>query len=213
VVGGGTAKMARLCTETSEGKLMTEWFNDATEPRDRNYETPFSPANEQFLQRLRVRAVSWPLDPVHTWVLKADLPGHLFAFVDLFDDVEKREYAEFCALYDGSSVRCDRAVRGWGLWLPDSPTSFGLTTGGSPEEVADATAEWFLALLRRPVARAKWIRAGRQIAAGYRFADTNETLSSTFGHQLTMKGIRPITVKKASFTRYVRTGPSGAAGS
>jgi hypothetical protein len=52
----------------------------------------------------------------------------------------------------------------------------GLTATGSVEALAERTAEWFEAVLARPVVLYVWLHDGYAYAARYAFGDTSETL-------------------------------------
>jgi hypothetical protein len=73
------------------------------------------------------------------------------------DDLDNQETVIETAAIDfcGTSIAGDRASAE-GV-IPDEPTSSHIEITGSPEALAHAAAEWFEALLRRPVVRHEWL--------------------------------------------------------
>jgi hypothetical protein len=74
--------------------------------------------------------------------------------------------------------------------LPDRPTSLAIEVTGSPGDLAASAADWFDAILRRPIVRWEWLHAGQVYACRYLFADTGEGLSQMYNRLLAPPGQR-----------------------
>lgn len=64
--------------------------------------------------------------------------------------------------------------------LSDQTPSLTLTATGSVNALAERTAEWFEAVLARPVVLYVWLHDGYAYAARYALADTSETLAQCY---------------------------------
>lgn len=64
--------------------------------------------------------------------------------------------------------------------LSDQTPSLALTAKGSTDALAHRTAEWFEAVLARPVVLYVWLHDGYAYAARYAFADSSETLAQCY---------------------------------
>jgi hypothetical protein len=64
--------------------------------------------------------------------------------------------------------------------LSDQTPSLSLTATGTVDALAERTAEWFEAVLARPVVLYVWLHDGYAYAARYAFADTSETLAQSY---------------------------------
>ncbi|NUT35217.1 MAG: hypothetical protein HOV79_19350 [Hamadaea sp.] len=152
--------------------MQAEWFECDSE---------LNHAQAAYLGLLRQRAHDWPLDPVDTSAHlqqarpHKDAPRHLLVWLDLCDPDE-----QIGLLTVGAYLQPDRIVgdelHKQLLLLPDSPTPLRLTAEGDLQTLADATADWFDALARRPIVRREWFRRGVLYAQHWMFADTNQPL-------------------------------------
>ena len=92
----------------------------------------------------------------------------------------------------GVHFRGDR-VRGGRLHnqlysLTGETPSLNLEATGSIDELANRTAQWFEAVLRRPIILYVWLNNGHAYAARYAFADTSETLSQLYNRAIAPEG-------------------------
>jgi hypothetical protein len=90
---------------------------------------------------------------------------------------------------DGHRIRGDRLDH-QSYALPDRPTSLALDVTGNPTDLAARTADWFDAVLLRPIVRYEWLHSGHLFASRYLFADTQEGLSQMYNHALAPPGQR-----------------------
>lgn len=72
--------------------------------------------------------------------------------------------------------------------LPDRLTSLAIDVTGSPAGLAASVADWFDAILRRPIVRYEWLHTGRVYANRYLFADTGEGLAQMYNRLLAPPG-------------------------
>ncbi|WP_157435981.1 hypothetical protein [Actinospica robiniae] len=72
--------------------------------------------------------------------------------------------------------------------LTGATPSLALEASGTIDELADQTARWFDAVLRRPIVLYVWLNDGYAYAARYAFADTSETLAQLYNRGIAPKG-------------------------
>lgn len=150
------------------------WFEDDGELGD---------DERTFAAALRARAATWPGDPACSQI---DSPGHgypLIAWLDVDAPGEHLSLLTVGVHREGSHIRGDE-LHNQLFTLPDQPTGLAMTATGSPRVLADRAADWFEAILRRPVARHEWLHAGRAYASRYLFADTGQGLCWSFNDGL-----------------------------
>jgi hypothetical protein len=164
-------------------RVEEEWF--ATYDEDELDE-----AQQAVLNILRARAHTdrWPLDPPNTnlafpYDVSYGYPlppgetslGKVLAWLDLVDREQNLVLLTVGVYFDESGMRGDR-LHNQLLTLPDEPTDLAVAGTGSPEETARRAADWFHELLRRPIVRYEWLRAGEVYARRWLFADSGDGL-------------------------------------
>jgi hypothetical protein len=160
---------------------QTQWFEN--EDNDELDEV-----QDAFVHRLRERAAAWPLSPIHSILLLADYEAFGYplgagdnahakalVYLDVPDETANVSLLTVGAYLDGERVRGDK-LHNQLLTLPDEPSNLAFDATGSPKHLADRTAEWFEALLRRPIVRYEWLRAGEVYAKRWLFADCGQPL-------------------------------------
>ncbi|MFD2468932.1 hypothetical protein [Amycolatopsis silviterrae] len=143
-----------------------EWFE---------YHGDLGEDERRFVEALRVRAAGWPAKPIDSQVdpPSPDLP--LVAWLDLSDPAERLVLLTVGVHLDGRTLRGDE-LHNQLLTLPDVPTSLAFAATGGPSELAASAADWFEAILRRPVVRCEWTHRRQVYACTYLFADTGDRL-------------------------------------
>ncbi|MET8545125.1 hypothetical protein ABZW03_31450 [Kitasatospora sp. NPDC004799] len=138
-------------------------------------------AQQEFAAVLSARASSWPVDPLDTVLLPACHTwfGELLAYLDIGDPERHRGVLTIGAHYDGTTVRADK-LHNQTFGRPDAPTEFTFAATGNPTEVAHRTADWFEAVLARPLVRREWLHEGKVYALRYEYADNGRGLSEGF---------------------------------
>lgn len=150
------------------------WFEDDEE---------LGEVERTFAAALQARAATWPRDPAHS---RIDPPEHgypLIAWLDLDAPGTNLSLLTVGVHLEGSRIRGDK-LHNQLFTLPDEPTSLAMTATGTPQELADRAADWFEAILRRPVVRHEWLHAGQVYAGKYLFADTEQDLCWSFNDTL-----------------------------
>ena len=141
-----------------------------------------------FLDVLQVRAATWPAKPRDTRLLLPDYlaygyplapgegpSGKLLVLLDVTDPVEHVVLLTIGAYLDRTRVRGD-TLHNQLFTLPALPTGLALDATGTPEELAARTADWFEALLRRPIVRHGWQRPRKARTSRWVFADSGQPL-------------------------------------
>ncbi|WP_234545301.1 hypothetical protein [Streptomyces shenzhenensis] len=146
-------------------------------------------AQRAFVDVLAERAGSWLVDPLDTVVLPSEhtSDGQLIVYLDIGDPQRNQGVLTVGAHFDGS------AVRGGELHKQDftiRQTASEFEAAGSPTELANRAAEWFEAVLARPLVRCEWHHAGRMYAVRYEYADTGQGLSEGFESPLAPDALR-----------------------
>ncbi|WP_409463417.1 hypothetical protein [Amycolatopsis sp. GA6-003] len=133
------------------------------------YDGDLGETEHRFAEVLRVRAAAWRANPLDS---RLDPPGAglpLVASLDLTDPAAHCVILTVGVHLDGRILRGDE-VHNQLFTLPDEPTSLAFTATGEPEELAARAADWFEAILRRPIVSCVWTLT-RNL---YLFADTGE---------------------------------------
>ena len=86
---------------------------------------------------------------------------------------------DFGVHFTGNRVRGGR-LHNQIYHLTGETPSLSLDASGSTETLAAQTAEWFEAVLSRPVVLFVWMHEGQAYAGRYEFADTHETLAQAY---------------------------------
>jgi hypothetical protein len=160
------------------------WF-EIDEPDDEISDTDLA-----FLALLRERTA--PLAAMESdsaiYALAQPSEGAFAAYLSLGDPAEPRHLVDVGVHFSGDRVRGDRMHSQFPS-LTEPPTSLRLDATGTVEELADVSAEWFAAVLRKPVLLYVWLNADRYAyAARFAFADTNQTLIQCYNGQLAPHG-------------------------
>ena len=145
-------------------------------------EAGLSPSQHAFLAAWHRRTQTWPYDARGNIRPVEEHNGHLVVYADLVETTHSRSLLTIAAHVAETTVRCDH-VHSQLLTLPDAPTADALMATGSPEDLADRSADWFENILRRRVVCHEWrLQAGRAIR-DWRFTDTGETLTAQYPRQ------------------------------
>ena len=142
-----------------------------------------------FVSALRARAACWPLSPADTCLVLPDYVaygyelapgetghGRLLAYLHVPDPTQNVILLTVGAYFDRERVRGDE-LHNQLLSLPDEPTPLALEGTGTPEELAERTADWFETVLGRPIVRHEWLRLGKVYAHRWLFADSGQPLA------------------------------------
>jgi hypothetical protein len=144
-------------------------------------------AERSFAAALRAHAASWPADPARS---RLEPPGDgrpLIAWLDVDAPGERLVLLTVGVHLEQGYLRGDR-LHNQLFRLPDRPTSLALEASGTADELAGRAAEWFEAILRRPVVRYEWLHAGKVYAFCYLFPDSGETLAQMYNQELSPPG-------------------------
>ncbi|MFF9378107.1 hypothetical protein ACF1BB_26675 [Streptomyces griseoluteus] len=135
-------------------------------------------AQRAFVDVLAERAGSWLVNPLDTVVLPSahTSDGQLIVYLDIGDPQRNRGVLTVGAHFDGSVVRGGE-LHNQDFTVQQTASEFTFEAAGSPTELANRTAEWFEAVLARPLVRCEWHHEGRMYAVRYEYADTGQGLS------------------------------------
>ncbi|MEU8261931.1 hypothetical protein AB0C02_15075 [Micromonospora sp. NPDC048999] len=124
------------------------------------YDEPLAPHLTAFVAALRRHAVAWPADLAETYLRLPDPDDpaemaawrergiDLVAWLDVVDVAANLVRATFGARLSGGRVHCDE-MNGHNVEFLQRPTPVAFDAEGTAEELAQATAAWFEAQLRR----------------------------------------------------------------
>ncbi|GAA0350419.1 hypothetical protein NE235_26595 [Actinoallomurus spadix] len=174
------------------------WF----EIDDPANEWGFDAVESAFAARLRELAGSWEVAYAHSWVGRPEDDASLLAVISLSDEPRGLSLVDIGVHVVGSTLRGDR-LHNQLYFLPDRPTSLATEAAGSPAHLAEHAAQWFEAILRKPVVRYEWEHNGRVYAERYLFADSGEGLCQRYNDLLAPHG------QKASLTAAGHVTPNG----
>ncbi|MFE3070018.1 hypothetical protein [Streptomyces sp. NPDC059247] len=147
-------------------------------------------AQRAFVDVLSERAGSWLVDPLDTVVLPSahTFDGQLIVSLDIGDPQRNQGVLTVGAHFDGS------VVRGGELHNQDftirQASEFVLEAAGSPTELGNSVADWFEAVLARPLVRCEWHHEGMMYAVRYEYADTGRGLCEGFETPLAPDALR-----------------------
>jgi hypothetical protein len=147
-------------------------------------------AEQGFLARLRERtaplAATESVDEIEGGAARFD--GVLAVCLSLGDPDEPRHLIDFGVHFSGNRVRGDRMHNQFPA-LTEPPTNLALDATDTIEELAEVSADWFGAILRKPVMLYVWLNADWYVyAARFAFADTDQTLIQCYNNQLAPRG-------------------------
>ncbi|MFD6431164.1 hypothetical protein [Streptomyces venezuelae] len=143
--------------------------NDGDEPWD------FDADELAFIGALRDRADSWQVRQADGWVGRPEDDSSLLVCVSLLDDERNTVLGEWAVHFYGAYVRAGRVADQF-YNVHEVPARLLSRAPGTPEELAGRCAEWFEAVLSRPVGRLEWVNEGGVYATTWLFADTGEAL-------------------------------------
>ncbi|MFB7031418.1 MULTISPECIES: hypothetical protein [unclassified Streptomyces] len=148
-------------------------------------------AQSLFVDVLAVRAGSWQVDPLDTVVLPSahTSNGQLIVYLDIGDSQRDQGVLTIGAHLGGSVVRGGE-LHNQDFTIRQTASEFAFEAAGSPTELGIKTAEWFEAVLGRPLVRWEWHHAGRMYAVRYEYADTGRGLSEGFETPLAPDALR-----------------------
>lgn len=159
-------------------RLECDWFEcDDVELDD---------AQRRFASELRRRAAHWSLSPCATLIYPDGDSQATIAYLDLSAPGLDLTLLTAGVHLRGSTFHADE-VHNQDFSLPAVPGPLGIQASGTPEELATRAADWFEALIRRPVLHDVWTHAGRVYAERYRFAD-GYSLSQSYNAGLAPAG-------------------------
>jgi hypothetical protein len=146
----------------------------------------FSAEEEAFVSVVRERTEPWASEDVSSMVSRPEDESSLLVTVTLLDS--DRSIVDMGVHLTDGRVQGDR-LHNQLYTLPDVPSAWALDTTGAVEHLGQASADWFVAMLRRPVLLYVWLNGDRNAyAARYVFADTDETLSQAWDERLAPPG-------------------------
>ncbi|AZM93913.1 hypothetical protein [Streptomyces sp. W1SF4] len=148
-------------------------------------------AQRAFVDVLADRAASWLVDPLDTVVLPSahTLNSQLIAYLDIGDTQRNCGVLTVGACFDGSLVRGGR-LHNQDFTVQQAASEFTFDAAGCPAELGSKAAEWFEAVLARPLVRWEWHHKGRMYAVRYEYADTGRGLSEGFEDSLAPDELR-----------------------
>ncbi len=156
------------------------------DPQWFDYDGPLTDGERAFLAALRQRVEG----RLYPWCRREDpLHDGGALIVGLHVDAPGLALITAGVHLDGDRIRGD-SLDHQDYGLPDRPTSLAIDVTGSPADLAASVADWFDAILRRPIVRYEWLHVGRAYANRYLFADTGEGLSQMYNRMLAPPGQR-----------------------
>ncbi|MFI7321319.1 hypothetical protein [Streptomyces venezuelae] len=151
------------------------WF-EVEDPEEEGDEPWDFDADElAFIAALQDRAARWRVPWASSWVGRPEDDASLLVHISLCDGERRTIVGEWAVHFHGSYVRAGR-VSDQLYNVSESRGGVLSRTTGTPEELAARCAEWFEAVLSRPVARLEWVNEGRVYGTRWLFADTGEGL-------------------------------------
>ncbi|WP_218024337.1 hypothetical protein [Nocardia lijiangensis] len=136
-------------------------------------ENDLDTAQRAFVDVLAEHASSWQVDPLDTVVLPSahTVNGQLVVYLDIGDPQRNQGVLTVGAHFDGSHVRGGE-LHNQDFTIQGTASEFSFEAAGEPTELANRAAEWFEAVLARPLVRCEWHHAGKMFAVRYEYADT-----------------------------------------
>ncbi|MDP9863362.1 MULTISPECIES: hypothetical protein [Streptosporangium] len=152
-----------------------------------------------FIVALRARALTWAADPVDSRLVPPERGYPFVACLNIDAPQENFVLLTVGVHLEGHRLRGDR-LHHQDFTLPEVPTSLAMEVSGSPEELAEQAADWFEAIISRPVVRYEWLHAGQVYASRYLFPDTGEGLSQMYNRELAPPGQQDRLLAAGHFT-------------
>ncbi|MCQ8772096.1 hypothetical protein [Streptomyces telluris] len=148
-------------------------------------------AQRAFVDVLAERAGSWLVDPLDTVVLPSahTVDGQLIVYLDIGDPQRTQGVLTVGAHFDGSVVRGGQ-LHNQDFTIQQTSSEFIFGAAGTPTGLANKAAEWFEAVLARPLVRCEWHHEGRMYEVRYEYADTGRGLSEGFEDSLAPDALR-----------------------
>ncbi|OIJ64238.1 hypothetical protein [Streptomyces mangrovisoli] len=164
------------------------WFETDEPDEDETWE--YTAADREFVSALRERAASWAADArVDSFAWRADEWDSIVAYLDISDPEAPRHLIDVGVHFYGDRVHGDR-LHNQSQTLTDRPSPWALEASGTVEELAERSARWFEAVLRKPVVLYVWLNdESYAYAARFAFADTDQTISQTYARKLAPPGL------------------------
>ncbi|MGW2888729.1 hypothetical protein ACWDDN_26120 [Streptomyces griseoruber] len=160
------------------------WF-EIDDPDD---DFEFDDTERAFISALSGRCTAWAPADVAGEVGRPDDWESLLAHVSLSDRAEPRRHLIDLGVHlVGDRARGDRLHNQLYL-LPDRPSAWALDATGSTERLAELAAEWFRAVLDKPIVLYVWLHEGYAYAARYAFADSGETICQSYVESIAPPG-------------------------
>jgi hypothetical protein len=159
------------------------WF-EIDDPDD---DFEFDDTERAFVSALSGRCMAWAPADVVGEVGRPDDWESLLAHVSLSDRAEHRHLIDLGVHLVGDRARGDRLHNQLYL-LPDRPSAWALDATGSTERLAELAAEWFRAVLDKPIVLYVWLHEGYAYAARYAFADSGETICQSYVESIAPPG-------------------------
>ncbi|MER7682512.1 hypothetical protein [Streptomyces sp. NPDC096934] len=148
----------------------------------------FDDVERAFVSALSGRCMAWAPADVVGEVGRPDDWEALLAHVSLSDRAEPRLHLIDLGVHlAGDRVRGDRLHNQLYL-LPERPSIWALDATGGTERLAELAAEWFRAVLDKPIVLYVWLHDGYAYAARYAFADSGETICQSYAESMAPRG-------------------------
>ncbi|MEU4929528.1 hypothetical protein AB0G54_23915 [Streptomyces yokosukanensis] len=131
------------------------------------------------------------MDPLDTVVLPSahTSDGRLIVCLHIGDPQRNQGVLTVGAHFDGSVVR-GGALHNQDFTIRQTLSEFTFGAEGGPTELGNRTAEWFEAVLARPLVPCEWHHERKMYAVRYEYADTGRGLSEGFEHSLAPDALR-----------------------
>ncbi|MCX5399122.1 hypothetical protein [Streptomyces sp. NBC_00102] len=144
-------------------------------------EGDLDPAQRAFVDVLAERAESWLVDPLDTVVLPSahTSDGRLIVYLDISDPQRDQGVLTVGAHFDGIVVHGGK-LHNQDFTIQQAASDFAFEAAGSPAELGNRAADWFEAVLARPLVRWEWRHAESVYAVRYEYADTGRSLCEGF---------------------------------
>jgi hypothetical protein len=101
--------------------------------------------------------------------------GKVLAWLDVPEPAQRLSLLTVGVYFTETDMRGD-CLHNQFLTLPTEPTHLAVTQAGPPQEMAHRAADWFRAILQRPIVRYEWLREGTVYAQRWLFADSGHSL-------------------------------------
>ncbi|MFP3989492.1 hypothetical protein U9R90_18820 [Streptomyces sp. E11-3] len=128
-----------------------------------------------FISALQGRAASWRVQRAPSDVGRPEDDSSLLVHVSLVDSDRSISLGEWAVHFHGTHVLAGK-VRDQLFNIDRRPERGFFRATGTAQELAERCAQWFEAILSRPVSRTEWHNQGREYATAWHFADNLEGL-------------------------------------